>query len=83
VHCLDLPFAFDNLAAAGAAEVTGAGAPQELADAMHGAFVGFVVDGDPGWPAYDDVRRPGMVFDATSKVVDDPYRYEREVWSLY
>jgi para-nitrobenzyl esterase len=81
VHCLDIPFAFDNLAAAGAAEVTGDHAPQELADAMHGAFVRFVTEGDPGWPAYEDERRAGMVFDATSKVVDDPYGFERETWS--
>ncbi|HUP86671.1 MAG TPA: carboxylesterase family protein [Acidimicrobiales bacterium] len=81
VHCLDIPFAFDNLAAAGAREVTGEGAPQELADAMHGAFVGFIADGDPGWPAYDVSRRAGKVFDATSKVVEDPYRFERETWT--
>ena len=81
VHCLDIPFAFDNLAAAGAPEVTGENAPQELADAMHGAFVSFVTDGDPGWPAYDDERRAGMVFDSTSKVVDDPYGFERQTWT--
>jgi para-nitrobenzyl esterase len=81
VHCLDIPFAFDNLDAGGAVEVTGAAAPQELADAMHGAFVAFVADGDPGWARYDDRARPGMVFDATSKVVEDPYRFEREIWS--
>ena len=81
VHCLDIPFAFDNLAAIGAPEVTGPGAPQELADAMHGAFVGLVVDGDPGWRAYDDAGRAAMVFDSTSKVVDDPYGFERETWT--
>jgi para-nitrobenzyl esterase len=80
VHCLDLPFAFDNLDASGVAEVTGEAPPQELADAMHGAFVRFIQDGDPGWPAYDLDRRPAMVFDATSKVVDDPWRFERETW---
>lgn len=81
VHCLDIPFVFDNLAAVGAPEVTGAGAPQELADAMHGAFVRFVTSGDPGWPSYDDERRAGMVFDTPSHVVDDPYRFERETWT--
>ena len=80
VHCLDLPFAFDNLAAAGASDVTGEGAPQELADAMHGAFVRFVTDGDPGWPAYDDDRRAAMVFDAPTGIAEDPYRFERETW---
>jgi para-nitrobenzyl esterase len=80
VHCLDIPFAFDNLDASGVVEVTGEAPPQELADAMHGAFVRFVQDGDPGWPAYDLERRPAMVFDTTSKVVDDPWRFERETW---
>ena len=80
MHCLDLPFAFDNLDASGVEEVTGPDPPQELADRMHGAFVGFIVDGDPGWPAYDTDRRPTMVFDATSKVVDDVWRFERETW---
>ena len=81
VHCLDIPFAFDNLTAAGAPEVTGREAPQELADAMHGAFVDFVTTGHPGWPRYDDDRRTGMVFDTTSKVVADPHRFERETWT--
>ncbi len=61
-------------------EVTGAEPPQPLADAMHGAFVGFITDGDPGWPAYDLERRPGMVFDAESAVVDDPSAFERTTW---
>ena len=80
VHCLDLPFAFDNLGAAGASEVTGLNAPQELADAMHGSVVRFVTDRDPGWSSYDDDRR-AMLFDVTSEVVDDPYRFERETWT--
>ena len=80
VHCLDLPFAFDNLDADGVAEVTGPEPPQALADAMHEAFVGFVTEGDPGWAPYDASRRAGMVFDEKSEVVDDPWRFERETW---
>ncbi|GAA2388203.1 carboxylesterase/lipase family protein [Nonomuraea africana] len=51
VHNLDLPFAFDVLDAPGVARTAGQGAPQALAREMHGAWVRFVRDGDPGWPA--------------------------------
>ena len=80
VHCLDIPFAFDNLDADGVLDVTGPTPPQHLADAVHRAWVDFVKDGDPGWDAYDTVRRPAMVFDETPKVVDDPWQLVRRVW---
>ena len=51
-HCLDLPYTWDCLAAPSATKVLGAQPSQELADAMHGAWVAFIRDGDPGWPAY-------------------------------
>ena len=54
-HAIDVPFVFD---AVGDPRYTGAddrvlgtfGAPQELADRIHGAWVRFVESGDPGWP---------------------------------
>lgn len=49
IHCLDLPFFFDCLGERHVAGLTGANPPQELADAVHGAAVAFVRDGDPGW----------------------------------
>jgi len=59
-HCLDLPFAWDLLGAVGVADSLGAAPPQSLADAVHGAWVRFLRDGEPGWaPAPDR----GMVFD--------------------
>ncbi len=30
--------------------------PQAIADDMHAAWVGFIRDGDPGWPAYGEAR---------------------------
>src|SRR5207302_7833820 len=42
VHCLDIPFAFDNLDASGVVEVTGPEPPQVLADTVHGAWVRFI-----------------------------------------
>jgi para-nitrobenzyl esterase len=77
VHCLDIPFAFDNLDAAGVEEVAGAGPPQALADDVHRSWVRFVVDGEPGWESYGPTRRPAMVFDETCKVVEDPWRLAR------
>ena len=57
-----------------------AGAPQALADAMHGAWVAFATTGDPGWPRYDPDRRATMRFDTVSRVVDDPRAFERGLW---
>jgi para-nitrobenzyl esterase len=52
-HCLDLPFTWDVLSAEAVAASTGPNPPQELATEMHAAWVRFVRDGDPGWPAWD------------------------------
>jgi len=79
-HAVELGFSFDNLAATGGGPLQGEAPPQVLADAMHGAWVAFARDGDPGWPAYDDGRRPVMHFDEESSVLDDPGGDERRLW---
>ena len=87
VHCLDIPFAFDNLDAAGVDDVAGPKPPQDLADTVHGAWVRFVAEGTPGWDRWeawqphDAGRRPAMVFDETCKVVDDPWQLARAAWT--
>jgi carboxylesterase type B len=60
-HCVDVPFAFDNLDAPGAEVALGPEPPQALADHMHRAWVDFVTEGDPGWPAFRVDTRPAMV----------------------
>lgn len=65
VHCVDLPFAWDLLDAEGVPAALGEAPPQPLADAMHGAWVRFVRDGDPGWARWAD-HRAGMLFDQDS-----------------
>ncbi|WP_051939437.1 carboxylesterase/lipase family protein [Phaeacidiphilus oryzae] len=70
-HCADLPFVFDHLDAPGAAGLLGPDAPAHLADALHGALVGFARDGDPGWTAYDPADRRAMVFDEEIREVPD------------
>ncbi|MEV6073632.1 carboxylesterase family protein [Streptomyces sp. NPDC052069] len=60
-HALEIGFVFDTLAHPDTVALTGPDAPQELADAMHGAWVRFAVSGDPGWPSWD-ATRPVMGF---------------------
>ncbi|MBO0731395.1 MAG: carboxylesterase family protein, partial [Acidimicrobiaceae bacterium] len=79
-HCLDLPFVFDDLSAPGVAEVAGDHPPQHLADAMHGAWVSFVTDLDPGWTPYAPGQRATMVFDTDPHLADDPLQKVRDVW---
>ena len=68
-HCLDVPFAWDLLDEQHVARLAGEAPPQELADAVHGAYVAFVRDGDPGWPAWNG-EGPVMTWDTTSAVTD-------------
>jgi para-nitrobenzyl esterase len=79
-HCVDVPFVFDNLDASGVEVALGSEPPQALADRMHGAWVDFVTDGDPGWPAFGAETRSTMIFDRESAVVDDPLRIPRSLF---
>jgi para-nitrobenzyl esterase len=80
-HCLDVPFAFDNVD--GTEEGLVAEAPRTLVDAVHGAWLSFVTTGDPGWAAYDTGRRTTMVFDEASAAEDDPLAEVRAAWSTH
>ncbi len=82
VHALEVPFVFDTASpdAPLFGPLLGPDPPQDLAHAVHAAWVGFARDGDPGWPAHDLTRRATMRLDTTSTVVEDPYAWERDVW---
>ncbi|MEV7884696.1 carboxylesterase/lipase family protein [Streptomyces sp. NPDC002817] len=60
-HALELGFVFDTGDSPESAKLAGQGAPHELAEAMHGAWVRFAVDGDPGWEAWDETH-PVRIF---------------------
>ena len=81
VHCLDVPFAFGTLGEPGVPEVAGDAPPEELGRLVHGAWVRFVTDGDPGWSRYRDGSRQVMAFGADPAVQDDPLRSVREAWA--
>jgi para-nitrobenzyl esterase len=79
-HALEIPFVFDALQTDGSDLLVGPEPPQQLADAMHGAWVAFVSGGDPGWDRYTTDERATMVFNADSAVVKDPQSEERQLW---
>ncbi|MFB9348842.1 carboxylesterase/lipase family protein [Streptomyces heliomycini] len=60
-HALELGFVFDSGDSPDARKLAGEGAPRDLADAMHGAWVRFVTDGSPGWERWD-AGHPVQVF---------------------
>jgi carboxylesterase type B len=82
-HGLEIPFVFDTLDKGPdqmVGPLLGTDPPQRLADTMHAAWLAFAARGDPGWPRYELGRRATMRFDKVSNVVDDPRRWERELW---
>ncbi len=79
-HALEIPFVFDVLGRSGADLFTGPDAPQSLADTMHGAWLAFARDGDPGWDRYDTLSRATMHFDTTCEVRHDPAAEARAAW---
>jgi carboxylesterase type B len=78
-HALEIAFVFDTLGN-GTEPLLGDNPPQQLADAMHAAWVAFATSGDCGWPKYDLSRRATMRFDIASEIVDDPRSGERALW---
>lgn len=85
-HTLDIPLVFDNIAARGSRTGTGAEA-QRVADQMSEAFLAFARTGDPNhpgiprWEPYGLERRQTLVFDVSSRLVDDPRGAERRLFA--
>jgi para-nitrobenzyl esterase len=79
-HGLELPFVFATLDAARGL-VGDDPSLADLATAVHGAWVRFARDGEPGWPRYEAERRSTKIFDMPSVVVDDPSRMLRKRWA--
>jgi para-nitrobenzyl esterase len=85
-HGIDVPFIFDNVSAVPQRTGTSAEARQ-LAASMSEMCLAFARTGRPdttavpGWPVYDLSRRATMVFDAKTRVVDDPRGNERRLFA--
>jgi para-nitrobenzyl esterase len=79
-HALEIPFVFDTLDKEGYEELMGSEPPQQLANAMHAAWVSFATSGSPGWPQFDLKRRATMWFDTKQELLEDPRSAERVLW---
>ncbi|HVG56022.1 MAG TPA: carboxylesterase/lipase family protein [Vicinamibacterales bacterium] len=82
MHCMEIPFVFDNLEA-GKVYTGVSPDAQRIADRMSAAWVAFARTGNPShrgipqWPAFNSTERPTMVFGNEAKMVNDPGREER------
>ncbi|MER5596740.1 carboxylesterase family protein [Streptomyces sp. NPDC002265] len=80
-HALELGFVFDTGEVPEARKLAGEGAPRELADAMHRAWVRFTVEGDPGWQAWDATHPVQLFGDGDPRVVHGPRDAELALWA--
>lgn len=80
-HALEVGFTFDTLVHEAHGALMGPAAPQALAEEMHGAWVRFIRDGDPGWAPYDLERRPVQDFGEQVRLVEDPRGGQRALWT--
>jgi carboxylesterase type B len=73
---------WDALDRPGLSVITGDGPErQDIADAMHAAWIAFARTGNPGWDAYDLDRRATQQFDVERPLLLDPMGDERELWT--
>jgi para-nitrobenzyl esterase len=85
-HTMDIALSFGTLDAPGSFTGTGAEA-RKVSSWMMAAFAAFARTGNPNapgvprWPVYALPRRTTMVFDANSRAIDDPRRWERELFA--
>jgi carboxylesterase type B len=86
-HGLECPFVFDNFTSPMMNMMLGDAVPSGLAREMHRSWISFAATGDPAasgaiavWPEYDLDLRPTMVFDAKTRVVNDPDGERRAAW---
>jgi para-nitrobenzyl esterase len=86
IHGADLSMSFAN-----ADTDVGMNTPQArlMADRLGSAYLAFAKTGNPDhrniphWPAYNSSDRPAMIFDASTRVENDPNRVLRLMWDQF
>jgi para-nitrobenzyl esterase len=82
-HGLEIPFAWGSTAQS---QMTGGAEAEPLTTQMSRAWLEFGRHGDPNhsdlvaWPTYGPSRRTTMVFGTDTRVVEDPFSEERQLW---
>ncbi|MEW2512274.1 carboxylesterase family protein [Streptomyces sp. NPDC046870] len=79
-HALELGFVFDSGDVPESRKLAGEGAPQELADAMHSAWVRFATSGDPGWAAWDATHPVRVFGEGEPYTAHGPRDAEIDLW---
>jgi para-nitrobenzyl esterase len=84
MHCMELPFVFDNIDKC--EEMTGGGKEAyALSDKMSSAWINFARTGNPNvkklpsWPAYTQQNGATMIFDNKCEVKNNP---DKELLSI-
>ncbi len=83
-HTIEIPFMLDSYRRV-RAFVGPDPAAAQMARQLSSAWVAFARTGKPDcpqiphWPAYEPARRSTMIFDLTSKVIDDPHAEVRQI----
>ncbi|CAM5571900.1 carboxylesterase/lipase family protein [Streptomyces viridochromogenes] len=80
-HALELGFVFGTGDSPESRKLAGEGAPQELADEMHGAWVRFATDGDPGWRPWDPTHPVRIFGDGETRTDLGPRDAEVALWT--
>ncbi|WP_199840189.1 carboxylesterase/lipase family protein [Streptomyces viridochromogenes] len=80
-HALELGFVFDTGDVPESRRLAGEGAPRELAEEMHRAWVRFAVTGDPGWQSWDDSRPVRVFGDGETHTALGPRDAELALWA--
>ena len=87
IHCIDLPFCFDNTDRS--ENLTGGGlGPRALAANVSDAWIQFARSGNPNhagipnWPAFSAESCPTMIFDTQCKLQNNPDKEERQALEM-
>jgi para-nitrobenzyl esterase len=79
-HATELPYVFDTIHQQPTHALIGHSPSRDVADTVHGTWVRFVRDGDPGWPAYREDQRCVGVLGKDLRQEVDPAGAERRAW---
>ncbi len=80
-HALELGFVFDSGDIPESQKLAGEGAPRELGEEMHGAWVRFVTTGDPGWESWNPTHPVRVFGDGPAHTAHGPHDAEYALWT--